>query len=146
MAYWTTVGSYTATTQLDAGSVKNGVIAGISAYGDNDNAIGAGLQNGKIIVWRRDKNAHRAVFTADAPRGNQVYLRMTARDGIFYGFAAGTDGKTFKAIGGELNGDYLPPWDRGIRVALTVGGAENASARFGFLSIEPAKSATFGVK
>jgi xylan 1,4-beta-xylosidase len=62
---------------------------------------------------------------------------MNARDGIFYSFAVSADGRSFRPVGFEQNGDYLPPWDRGVRVALTVGGAENASARFGFLRIEP---------
>jgi hypothetical protein len=39
-----------------------------------------------------------------------------------------------------LEGDYLPPWDRGIRVALTAGGtaAETAGAapRFDRLTVE----------
>jgi len=139
MAYWTTVGSYTATTMIDAGSVKNGAVAGIAAYGDGENALGFGWQNGKIVVWRRERNNHRTLSTTDAPQAKQIYLRLTARDGIFYSFAVSGDGKKFTPVGSEQNGDYLPPWDRGVRVAITVGGAENASARFGFLRIEPNK-------
>ncbi len=139
MGYWTTVGSYTATTQVDAGNLRSGAIAGISAYGDGENALGFGLQNGKIVVWRRERNNHRTLSTTDAPKGNQIYLRMTVRDGIFYSFAVSSDGRNFKTVGYEQNGDYLPPWDRGVRVALTTGGAENAAARFGFLRIEPGK-------
>jgi xylan 1,4-beta-xylosidase len=114
MAYWTTVGSYAATTMIETDSVRGGALAGISAFGDGDNALGAGWQNGKIILWRREREKHRTLLTMDATRGaRQTSLRF------------------------EQNGDYLPPWDRGVRVALTVGGAENASARFGFLRIEP---------
>ncbi len=139
MAYYTTNSSYTATTQIDARSLTGDAIAGISAYGDGENALGFGLQNSKIVVWRRERNNHRKLSTHDAPAGKQLYLRMTARDGVFYSFAASSDGKNFKSVGSEQNGDYLPPWDRGIRVALTAGGAEKASARFGFLRIEPTK-------
>ncbi len=39
----------------------------------------------------------------------------------------------------RLEGDYLPPWDRAVRVALTAGGAPGASARFDWLRIEPAR-------
>ena len=39
----------------------------------------------------------------------------------------------------EIDGAFLPPWDRGVRVALYAGGAANASARFGYLRIEPTK-------
>ncbi len=139
MAYYTTRGSYTATTEIDRKSLTSGAIAGLSAFGDGENALGFGLKDDKIVVWRRERNNHRVLSTRDAPAGNQIYLRLTARDGAFYSFAASSDGKNFTSIGAEQNGDYLPPWDRGVRVAMTVGGAENASARFGFLRIEPAK-------
>ena len=139
MGYFTTSGSYHATTQIDVASVKSGAVAGLSAYGDNENALGFGIQNGKIVVWRRERNNHRVLSTHDAPAGKQMYLRLIARDATFYSFAVSTDGKTFKNVGAEQNGDYLPPWDRGIRVAMTVGGVENATARFGFLRIEPTK-------
>ena len=136
LAYWTTRGDYTATTMIDAGSVEGGEMAGISAYGDGENALGAGIQNGKVVVWRREKNQFRQLWTGDAPTGGQIHLRMAARDGVFYSFAASGDGRNFKNVGYEQNGEYLPPWDRGVRVALTVGGASGASARFGFLRIE----------
>lgn len=139
MAYYTTNGSYTATTQIDRKSLTSGAVAGLSAFGDGENALGFGLKDGKIVVWRRERNNHRTLSTHDAPAGDEIYLRMTARDGIFYSFAASGNGKTFIPVGSEQNGDYLPPWDRGVRVAMTVGGAENAAARFGFLRIEPTK-------
>jgi beta-xylosidase len=139
MAYYTTNGTYTATTQIERKSLSGGAIAGLSAFGDGENALGFGLKDNKIVVWRRERNNHRTLSTHDAPAGNQIYLRLTARDGAFYSFAASGDGKNFTNVGAEQNGDYLPPWDRGIRVAMTVGGAENASARFGFLRIEPSR-------
>lgn len=139
MAYWTTRGDYTASTVIDTASVKRGAVAGISAYGDGENALGAGFSDGKMVVWRRERNNHRVLSTTDAPRGKELYLRMTARDGIFYNFAVSSDGKTFRNVGSEQNGDYLPPWDRAVRVALTVGGTDDAAARFGFLRIETKK-------
>jgi beta-xylosidase len=139
MAYWTTRGNYRATTMLETAGLKRGEMAGIAAYGDGENSLGAGVQDGKVQVWRRERNQFRALWTADAPRSAQLYLRMTARNGLYYDFAVSSDGRTFRPIGFEQNGDYLPPWDRGVRVALTVGGTENASARFAFLRIEPTK-------
>jgi xylan 1,4-beta-xylosidase len=40
-------------------------------------------------------------------------------------------------VGGDQNGEFLPPWDRAVRVALTVGGAPGVSARFDSLRITP---------
>jgi beta-xylosidase len=138
MARSTTVGNYTATTQLQTANLGSATIAGISAYGDNDNALGMGFQNGKLIVWKREKNNHQAISTVNAPRGANLYLRMTARDGHRFRFAVSRNGRSWQDVGTELDGAYLPPWDRGIRVALTTGGSTNA-ARFGFLRIEPVK-------
>jgi xylan 1,4-beta-xylosidase len=139
MAYYTTVASYTATTELETRSLKDGVIAGISAFGDGENALGAGVQNGSLVLWRRERNNHRILATKAGEFTGPVFLRMRARGGAFYSFSVSRDGRSFEEFGVEQNGDYLPPWDRGVRVALTVGGANNASALFGFLRIEPAK-------
>ena len=139
MAYYTTNSSYTATTQIERKSLTGGAVAGLSAFGDGENALGFGLKDNKIVVWRRERNNHRTLSTHNAPAGDSIYLRLTARDGAFYSFAVSRDGKTFTNVGAEQNGDYLPPWDRGVRVAMTVGGAESAAARFGFLRIEPIK-------
>jgi xylan 1,4-beta-xylosidase len=139
MAYDTTVGNYTATTEIDMGSLSAGAMAGISAFGDGENALGAGVQDGSLILWRREKNVQRTLATFERKYGRSVSLRMTARDGAFYRFAVSRDGHDFENIGFEQNGDYLPPWDRGVRVALTVGGGHNPSVRFRSLRIEPTK-------
>ena len=139
MAYSTTVGDYEATAHLDVRRLDRGVMAGISAIGDGENALGAGVLDGKVVVWRRERNNHRVISTQEPLVGGQLYLKMTSRDGAFYSFSVSSDGRRFQPVGYEQNGDYLPPWDRGVRVALTVGGAENASARFGSLKLEPTK-------
>ena len=62
---------------------------------------------------------------------------MVAKDGPRCQCAVSGDGKEWKRVGNHENveGQHLPPWDRGIRVALTSGGSENATARFDFLKV-----------
>ncbi len=139
MARSTTVGNYAATTQIDAKKLTNDAIAGISAYGDNENALGVGIKNGKLVIWKREKNNQQIISTADAPKSSKIYLKMTAQDGHRFRFAASRDGKNWQDINQEVNGAFLPPWDRGVRVALYTGGTEDASARFDFLRIQPVK-------
>lgn len=141
MARSTTVGDYTATTQIDFSQQPKDTIAGISAYGDNDNALGAGIKNGQLILWRRMQNKQEtlAAVPLNSKSPKTVTLKMTARDGHFFHFTAVADGMKETEIGTEVDGAFLPPWDRGVRVALYTGGAANASARFGFLRIEPSK-------
>ena len=72
MAYWTTRGNYRATTMIETADLKRGEMAGIAAYGDAENALGAGIQDGKVQVWRREHNQFRVLWTADAPRSGAL--------------------------------------------------------------------------
>jgi len=136
----TTLGDYVATTTVDVNTLKPGVAAGLSAYGDGENALGIGVRDGRVVVWRREKNEQRTLDTKDAPaNAPTIFLRMRAADGYKYRFSYSRDGKAWEDVGDEVEGQFLPPWDRGVRVALTAGSAPGASARFGLLRIEPAK-------
>ncbi|MDQ3135893.1 MAG: xylosidase, partial [Acidobacteriota bacterium] len=112
----------------------------LSAFGDMENALGiAATGDGKIVIWRREKKEHKIVETVDAPNSAVVHLRMRARGGQHYRFHFSRDGKNWQGAGGELDGFFLPPWDRGVRVALTAGGADAAIGKFGYLRIEPSR-------
>ena len=65
---------------------------------------------------------------------------MNASAGHKFSFSAGTDGNQWKVLGGnvDVEGAYLPPWDRGIRVALVTGG-DNPSVEFRSLRISPSQ-------
>jgi beta-xylosidase len=136
----TTVGNYVATTEIAMRSLKPGAFSGLAAIGDRENALGVSIGgDGKVVVWRRQKNQQETVTTSNAPPSASLWLSMTARDGHLFRFALSRDGRKWADVGPELEGDYLPPWDRGLRVALTAGGTAGASARFGALSIAPAR-------
>ncbi|HYE13261.1 MAG TPA: family 43 glycosylhydrolase [Pyrinomonadaceae bacterium] len=136
VARTTTVGDYEATTLVETGRLTGGASAGLSAFGDLENALGLSVGGGKLTLWRREKNEHRVVETADAPRGASLHIRMRARGGHRYRFAVSRDGRDWRDVGDEIDGAYLPPWDRGVRVALVAGGS---TARFGYLRMEPTK-------
>ncbi|HYO51442.1 family 43 glycosylhydrolase [Archangium sp.] len=139
LARSTNAGNYTAEAVLDVTGLPAGTVAGISAVGDPENALGVALKANTVEVWRRKSNKQETVTTATAPErpGGKLHLRMTAKSGHLFRFAVSPDGTTWTDVGGELNGDYLPPWDRGVRVALTAGGVAGASARFDSLRITP---------
>jgi hypothetical protein len=116
--------------------------AGLSAFGDVENALGLSVGGGKVSLWRRKKEGERVeqntITSVDAPAGATVYLRMRAREGRRYRFAVSRDGRDWQDVGAEVDGEYLPPWDRGVRVALTAGGARGP-ARFAFLRVAPSR-------
>ena len=135
----TAVGDYVATTMIDNSERPHKAVAGLSAFGDRENALGIALGDSKVFVWRREKNVDADIGATDAPKSPVIYLRMTATGGHRFRFAASANGRDWKNVGEELEGSYLPPWDRGVRVALTSGGAEGASARFDWLRITPTR-------
>lgn len=129
----TTRGDYVATAALDARGMGQGVSAGLSAYGDAENALGLSVTAGRVVLWRREKKEHRELASVGAPRAARLQLRMTAREGRLYRFAVSADGRDWTDVGGEQDGSYLPPWDRGVRVALVAGGG--AASRFDWLRL-----------
>jgi beta-xylosidase len=140
VARTTTVGDYEATTLIDTRGMRRGALAGLSAYGDAENALGAVVDGRNIILWRREKNEQKMVATiSDVVTSPLVHLRMTAQSGRKYRFAVSADGNRWRNVGEEMDGEYLPPWDRGVRVALTAGGAAGAAGKFEWLRIAPTR-------
>lgn len=137
-AVQTTAADYSATTLIDTRGIKPGTQVGLFAFGDLDNAIGITLGEGKVTLRREQKNKTETLGAIDAPASPKIYLRMEAKDGHLFQFSV-WDGKEWKTIGDKTNleGNYLPPWDRGVRIALTAGGTENAVAKFDWLRVVP---------
>ncbi|MFL5349677.1 MAG: family 43 glycosylhydrolase [Hyalangium sp.] len=133
--------NYTVEAVLDRTGLTAGTVAGLSAFGDPDNSLGVALNGTNVELWQRQwkdgKSTTQVPASTNAPAGPKLYLRITARQGHLFRFSFSADGTTWSPVGDELNGDYLPPWDRGIRVALTAGGVTGASAKFDSLRITP---------
>jgi len=134
----TTSADYTAVAVLDTAGVSANTQAGLAAVGDQSNAVGIGILNGKAQVWKRQGGNLDKLGDSLAVSGAKLSLRMTAKDGHLFHFAVSPDGTTWTDVGPEVDGAYLPPWDRGVRVGLTAGGTSGASARFDSLNITPA--------
>jgi beta-xylosidase len=137
----TTTGNYVASTSVDVRSLGGSRSAGLSAFGDHDNALGASVKEGKLLVWKRQRGKQEVLSTNAIPAGDTVFLRMAATDGHRFTFSSSGDGRSWTALGGNIDveGNYLPPWDRGIRVALVAGG-EASEAVFGPVHVTQTQS------
>lgn len=123
-------GDYAATTVVDISDVQVGTYVGIAAIGDAANAVGLAMGDGKLVLWRVQKGVHQKITSVDAPKLDQIHLRVSARAGHIFHFAFSTDGQQWTPVGGRQAGDQLPPWDRGLRVGLTVGGVGDSVGHF----------------
>jgi xylan 1,4-beta-xylosidase len=137
LARSTTVADYVATTTIETKSLKPGCAVGLCAFGDSENAMGAALREGSIITWRRDKGVTRQLAQQPAPDAQKLCLRLTARHGYRFQLAVSADGGKWIPCGDIADAKDLPPWDRSVRVALTVGGAADAEGYFDSFSIKP---------
>jgi xylan 1,4-beta-xylosidase len=126
----TVSGNYLATTVIEMSDAKPGSFVGIATIGDAANAVGLALGDGELMLWRVQRGTHDKIVSLDAPKSEQIHLRVSVTGGHLFQFAASTDGEKWIAVGGAQGGDQLPPWDRGIRVGLTVGGTHDAVGRF----------------
>jgi hypothetical protein len=126
----TVSGNYVAATVVDLSDPKPENFVGIAVIGDAANAVGLAVGDGKLMLWRVQKGVHQRIVSVDAPKSEQLHLRVSATGGHVFQFATSENGLTWKDRGGPQGGDQLPPWDRGIRVGLTVGGTRDAVGRF----------------
>lgn len=123
---------YEVETALDVRSLPEGAQAGICAYGDAKNATGLSYIDGKLRVWQRTAGVHRILATHDAPDVASLRVRMRATRGYLFEYDV-FDGRRWQALRrAPIRAAYLPPWDRGVRVALSLGGPREAQARFKF--------------
>jgi beta-xylosidase len=124
---------YVATTLVNLRDMPATMRAGLAAYGWPTAALGISVGGGKIVVWRREEKNQETPYTADAPRAEAVYLRMTATEGERYSFSYSTNGRDWTALGAAVGGSHI----EGVRVALTASGAPGATAKFDWLRITP---------
>ena len=88
-----------------------------------------------MVVWQTQKGERRTLATIQAPAAPMLHLRLSAKDRTRFEFSVSHDGQTWKTVGGA-QGEYLPPWDLAVRVALLVSGQPGSSARFGGFKLE----------
>ena len=138
LAIRSTRGNYEATTLVSLQGMKSGTWAGLSAYGDQNNALGIAVGPGRAVLWRRQTGKEEIVAEEAIRSPSSIYLRMRATDAHLFEFSTSIDGRQWSGFSKDfdIKGDHLPPWDRGVRVAITAGGTDNAPARFAWFRID----------
>jgi beta-xylosidase len=138
LAVQTMTGDYAATVFIDGRETKPGAKTGLFAFGDAQNALGIVMSDGELQLVRRQRNKDDFMGSTKVPALDKIYLRMEAKEGHLFHFSV-WNGTKWENVGpaSDLEGQYLPPWDRGVRVALTVGGNPNAETKIEWLRVVP---------
>jgi xylan 1,4-beta-xylosidase len=99
-----------------------GVASGLSTFGDINNAIGLSVDKGNLMLWKVQRNKRTVLSQTKAPAAGTLQFKVTVNQGKNIQYAYSADGKKWTNIGDKLDGSFLPPWDRGVRVALIAQG------------------------
>ncbi|AHJ98296.1 family 43 glycosylhydrolase [Hymenobacter swuensis] len=138
----TTAPAYTATTTLlNPAALPAGSRAGLAAHGDPDNTLAVVAGGGKVQLLQTEKGQTKTLAETTLPAAKTLQLRLQAQQGSQFTFGWSTDGgatwQPLPAGGAAVNGSYLPPWDRGIRVGPLAHGPASAVAVFENFKLEP---------
>lgn len=134
-------GNYIAQTAIDVSKLANGAEAGLCAYGDHQNAVGLSYCNGAVRVWQRVRGKHAILSEIPHVHRGVIRLRMIASRGYNFKFEVQIGRRWLPLRGAPLRAAYLPPWDRGVRVALTIGGVAAGQGQFHYLRIRQVANA-----
>ena len=130
----TLAATYTATaTLLSPAALPAGTSAGLAVLGDPNNSLSLTAGDGKLRLWERHDGKDRVLAEIAQPATAALELRVLALIGSRYRFAWSSDGRLWtdmQLVGETANGQFLPPWDRGVRVGVVAQGPATATATF----------------
>lgn len=110
---------------------KSGALAGIALIGDEKNLVKAQIRGDFVEVVQVKDGQETVLSTHPVGGGKKGYLRMQVRNGKDVSFAFSRSGTRFMEWGSEpVDGTYLPPWDRALRVGVVAKGAPDSNAVF----------------
>jgi beta-xylosidase len=122
-------GNYRATARLHVNK-SNGAAAGLAAIGDEKNLIGAFYQNDSIRIIQLRNGKETVLLNKKADRKKKIDLRMQVVNGKNISFYM-KSGDDFQLLNEKpVDGGYLPPWDRAVRVGLISRGDPKTKAVF----------------
>jgi xylan 1,4-beta-xylosidase len=107
------------------------VEAGLAIIGDEKNLIAISIKNAQVSVWQLENNKARVIKQQTVKPADKIQLRIDVGDGKDMNFSYSIDGEHWQQLNDKpINGFYLPPWDRAVRVALISKGDPKQKATF----------------
>lgn len=105
--------------------------AGIALIGDDKNLIAAIIKGSTLQLVQVKAGKDSVLSTHPIEASKKGHLRMQVKGGKDIQFFYGSKEKTMKALNQTpVNGKFLPPWDRALRVGLVSKGTTDQKAVF----------------
>lgn len=131
-------GNYTATVELK--TKRTNATAGIGAIGDERNTVSVLLENGVLKVISIKDSSATTILEKSIDIKKNLFLQMQVSNGKDISFFYGRNNITFQQLNDNpIDGSFLPPWDRALRIGLLAKGDANQKATFDNFHVENRK-------
>lgn len=106
--------------------------AGLGLIGDEENFVMATFKNNRLVLRKVEADRETVIQEKKLAARERLYLRAQVRNGKDISIFYSSDGKKFTPMNtSPVDGFFLPPWDRAVRVALVSKGEPSDKAVFG---------------
>ncbi|HZH94293.1 MAG TPA: family 43 glycosylhydrolase, partial [Flavisolibacter sp.] len=125
----TTSGTYTATVEVQ--TKRTNAIAGLGIIGDDKNTVSV-ILDGNVLKVQQLKDGKDSVYHQQPiDSRKKLYLQVQVTGGRNASFLYSNDGNTFQPLNATpVDGRFLPPWDRSLRIGLISKGEATQKAIF----------------
>jgi beta-xylosidase len=105
--------------------------AGLALVGDEKNLIAVSVRSNTLTVWKLENDKATILGEQTIAFGEKIRLRVRVKNGKDVSFSFSLDEKAFTNVSeSPVDGFYLPPWDRAVRVAILSKGKPDTKAAF----------------
>lgn len=105
--------------------------AGLALVGDQKNFVSVSVEDNRIVVRKVEAEKETLITEKRIGSGEKIHLRAQVENGKDITFSFSTNGKKFRVLNSTpVDGFFLPPWDRAVRVALVSKGESSLKAVF----------------
>jgi beta-xylosidase len=122
-------GNYTSTVEVK--TKRTNATSGIGVIGDDKNTISLLYSNKVIKLIQLKDSVESEIFQKEVNPRRSLFLQMQVSNGKDLTFFYSLDGKIFEQLNATpVDGSFLPPWDRSLRVGIIARGDANQKVSF----------------
>lgn len=116
-------------SELEIDLRKSSAETGIALIGDEKNMVAASVKNRVLTVWTLQNDEKKVIATKSLRRLKTTRLRLQVRQNKDVTFLLGDKNHYFTPLhDAVIDGQYLPPWDRALRVGIIASGPSSQKA------------------
>jgi xylan 1,4-beta-xylosidase len=110
---------------------KSTAASGIAAIGDDQNTISLLYHNNNLRLVQQREGKDTLLGNFAITTSKSLHLRITVTNSRFFTFSYSNNGASYKTLNEKpVDGSFLPPWDRALRIGIVSRGSTSQQAVF----------------